>query len=105
MCPETGQVEGLLSPQLNTKVVNLFLEQLSATLALDEQAVMIWDVAGFHTSAKLRTPANISLIRLPPYSPELNLIENLWHDLKSHFWANQAYADDEALKQAAIDAR
>ena len=38
------------------------------------------------------------------HSPELNPIENLWHYLKSHFWSNRAYADDEELEQAAIDA-
>ena len=49
-------------------------------------------------------PENITIIRLPPYSPELNPIENLWHYLKSHFWSNRAYTDYEALEQAAIDA-
>jgi transposase len=104
VCPETGHAEGLLSPQLNTHIVNLFLEQFSETLAADEHAVMIWDGAGFHTSKKLRVPANVTLIRLPPYSPELNPIENLWHYLKSHFWSNRAYADYEELEQAAVDA-
>lgn len=45
-----------------------------------------------------------ALIRLPPYSPELNPVENLWHYLKSHFWSNRAYADYEELEQAAVDA-
>jgi transposase len=104
VCPETGHAEGLLSPQLNTKIVNLFLEQFSRTLAADEHAAMIWDGAGFHTSKELQVPANITLIRLPPYSPELNPIENLWHYLKSHFWSNRAYDDYEELEQAAIEA-
>jgi hypothetical protein len=47
---------------------------------------------------------NITLVQLPPYSPELNPIENLWHYLKSHFWSNRAYADYNELEQAAIDA-
>lgn len=104
VCPETGHAEGLLSPQLNTKIVNLFLEQFSQTLAPDEQVAMIWDGAGFHTSKQLKVPANVTLIRLPSYSPELNPIENLWHYLKSHFWSNRAYADYEQLEQAAVAA-
>jgi transposase len=104
VCSETGHAEGLLSPQLNTKIVSLFLEQFSRTLAADEHAAMIWDGAGFHVSHSLKVPANITLIRLPPYSPELNPIENLWHYLKSHFWSNRAYADYEELEQAAVDA-
>ena len=84
ICPETGHAEGLLSPQLNTKIVNIFLELFSRTIPDDEHAVMISDGAGFHTSGSLAVPDKITLVRLPPYSPELNPIENLWHYLKSH---------------------
>lgn len=85
VCPETGHAEGLLSPQLNTKIINLFLELFSKTIPAGEQAVMIWDGAGFHTSKQLVVPDNVTLVQLPAYSPELNPIENLWHYLKSHF--------------------
>lgn len=104
VCPQTGHAEGLLSPWLNTDVVNIFLEQFSQTLSPDEHAVMIWDGAGMHTSARLRTPTNLTLVPLPPYSPELNPIENLWHYLKSHFWSNRAYADYAELEEAAVEA-
>jgi transposase len=49
-------------------------------------------------------PHASSLVTLPPYSPELNPIENLWHYLKSHFWSNRAYDDYDALEQSAVDA-
>lgn len=104
VCPETGHSDGLLSPQLNTKIVNLFLEQFSRTLAADEHAALIWDGAGFHISGELKVPANVTIIQLPAYSPELNPIENLWHYLKSHFWSNRAYADYDELEKAAIQA-
>lgn len=104
VCPETGHAEGLLSPRLNTSVVNVLLDQFSRTLAKDEQAVVIWDGAGFHTSRTLRIPPNISIIQLPAYSPELNPIENLWHYLKSHYWSNRAYDNYEALEESAIAA-
>ena len=104
VCPETGHAEGLLSPRLNTAVVNVFLQQFSSTLADDAHAVMIWDGAGFHTSKQLRVPENITLVQLPPYSPELNPIENLWHYLKSHYWSNRAYADYAELEEAAVKA-
>ena len=104
VCPETGHAEGLLSPQLNAKIVSEFLRQFSATIPADEHAVMLWDGAGFHASHQLRVPDNVTVVTLPPYSPELNPIENLWHYLKSHCWSNRAYDDYDALEQAAVDA-
>jgi transposase len=104
VCPETGHAEGLLSPKLNTEMINVFLSQFAATLPADEHAVMVWDGAGFHRSGQLTVPPNITLIQLPPYSPELNPIENLWHYLKSHFWSNRSYEDYDALESAAIAA-
>lgn len=104
VCPETGKAEGLLSPRLNTEVVNVFLQAFSQSVAADEHAVLLWDRAGFHTSQRLRVPDNVTLLPLPAYSPELNPMENLWHYLKSHYWSNRSYADYEALEQAAIAA-
>jgi len=104
VCPETGRAEGLLSPRLNTDVVNIFLQAFSKSLPKEEHAVMIWDGAGFHTSQKLRVPANVTLIQLPAYSPELNPLENLWHYLKSHYWSNRTYANYGELETAAIAA-
>jgi len=31
----------------------------------------------------------LSLIQLPPYSPELNPVENLWHYPRAHHWSNR----------------
>ena len=84
-------------PELNTAVVNLFLEQFSRQLAPGVHAVLLWDNAGYHVSRGLVVPANVSLIGLLPYSPELNPVENLWHYLRSHHWSNRVYRDYEAL--------
>jgi transposase len=102
-CPQTGRTAGLISPHLNTEVVNVFFEQMAAEIDDDVHVVLIWDQAGFHTSAQLRPPDNITLISLPPYSPELNPMENLWHYLRSHHWSNRAYADYNALRAAVCD--
>ncbi len=101
--PQTGQAEAILAPLVNTSIINQFLEQFSRSLEPDVQAVLIWDGAGFHRSGQLVCPANVTLLRLPPYSPELNPIENLWHDLRSHCWSNRIYASYDALFDAAED--
>jgi hypothetical protein len=45
-------------------------------------------------------PANLSLIQLVPYSPELNPVENLRHYLPSRYWSLGVYRDHEALEAA-----
>jgi len=65
---------------------------------------MLWDKAGFHTANKVKIPDNVTIMPLPPYSPELNPVENLWHYLRSHYWANRIYADYNDLCRAAADA-
>jgi len=100
-CPQSGQSAGLLAPHLDTAIVNLFLKQLSAELEPGVHAIIIWDQAGYHTAKALKVPENISIIELPPYSPELNPIENLWHYLRSHYWSNRCYTDYSHLIQAA----
>ena len=65
---------------------------------------MIWDQAGFHTSNNVRVPENVSLVHLPPYSPQLNPIEKLWQYLRKHYWSNRVYENYDALRSAAIEA-
>ena len=83
-------------------MVNLFLEQFSRELPAGVHAVLIWDGAGFHIGKGLVVPGNVSLIRLPPYSPELNPMENLWHYLRSHHWSNREYEGYKGLQEEAI---
>jgi len=92
-CPATGKTTGLLSPHINGGVINVFLEQMAREVDPDVHIVMVWDQAGFHTSTHLRIPENITIVPLPPYSPELNPIENLWHYLRSHVWSNRTFDD------------
>jgi transposase len=101
VCISTGVTSALIMPELNAEVLNLFLEQLSRELPAGVHAVLIWDGAGFHTSGDLEVPSNISLILLPPYSPELNPVENLWHYLRAHHWSNRAYQDYDELESEA----
>jgi hypothetical protein len=104
VCPATGGAAGLIMPSLNMSTINDFLVELSSRLAPGVHAILIWDNAGFHTGKGVVVPPNITLLPLPPYSPELNPVENLWHYLRSHYWSLRVYKDYEALKGAAVDA-
>lgn len=101
VCPETGDIEGLFAPRVDAAIMNIFLFQMSKQLDPDVIAVLLWDQAGFHTSHDIQVPANIRILHLPPYSPELNPVENLWHYLKSHYWSNRCYKNYDAMMDAA----
>ena len=104
VCPASGRAEGLVSPALNTGVVQTFLDQLSATLPRRTHVVLVWDGAGYHSASRaLAVPANITAVTLPPYSPELNPVERLWLYLRQHYWSNRVYPDLDAVEDAAVD--
>ena len=66
---QTNQFAQLLIPHLDAKIVNKFLAQFACTLPADEQAVMIWDGAGFHVAKERCVPENVKLVKLPPTVP------------------------------------
>lgn len=97
--PATGQSVAMITPTVNTDLMNQFLAGLSGTLAGDEHAVLVLDNAGWHVAKALAIPSNITLLHLPPYSPELNSAESLWHWLRSHYLSNRIYQDYAELLQ------
>jgi len=52
---------------------------------LAEFKIIVLDNGAFHKAKTLIIPANMALIFLPPYSPELNPAENIWAILKRKF--------------------
>ena len=93
-----------MAPRLNTVVVQSFLDQLSGTIAPGVHAVLVRDGAGYHSASEaLRCPANMTLVTLPPYSPELNPVERLWLYPRQHPWSNRVYADIDAVERAAAE--
>lgn len=91
--PATGESAAMITPTVNTSLMNQFLAGLSGMLAADEHAVLVLDNAGWHVANALRVPSNITLLLLPPYSPELNPVERLWAWLRSHQLSNRVYTD------------
>lgn len=76
--------------------MNLHLAEISQAVATDAHAVLLMDRAGWHGSAKLELPANISIMLLPPKSPELNPTENTWQFMRDNWLSNRVFksADD-----------
>ncbi|HAS8133958.1 TPA: IS630 family transposase, partial [Vibrio vulnificus] len=55
------------------------------------------DGAGWHTNDIAEPFDNVSIIKLPPYSPEPNPIEQVWSGLRQHYLANPSFADYEGI--------
>ena len=70
-----------------------FLSYGAATLAPDEHAALVIDGAGWHVAGALRVPENVTLVPLPPYSPELNAIERLWQVMRDTLLSHRPFTD------------
>ncbi|RWY68528.1 hypothetical protein EHI46_24205 [Rhizobium leguminosarum] len=53
--------------------------------------LLIMDQAGWHMSNNLVVPENITVLPLPPKSPELNPVKNLWHCIRENWLSNRVF--------------
>ncbi|PWC40430.1 transposase [Azospirillum sp. TSO22-1] len=79
-------------PHCTSEAMALHLEEISRAVALGAYAVVLLDQAGWHTSTKLPIPGNITPLPLPPKSPELNPVENIWQFLRDNRLSNRVFA-------------
>ena len=79
ICPDRGVGAAVIMPTVNTEAMNEHLKEISTQVAAGAHAILICDNAGWYqTGGNLKVPDNIALPALPPYSPELNPMENVW---------------------------
>ena len=91
ICPERGKGAAWVLPYCNTLAMELHLEEISRTVAPGAHAILVLDQAGWHTTAKLTVPDNITLLPLPPRAPELNPVENIWQFMRSNWLSNRVF--------------
>ena len=104
VCPQNGQTHGCLLPWANTEVMNQYLQDFSANLEPDVQALLVMDGAGWHHAKALSIPKNVTILFLPPHSPELNPPELLWREMRQKKLSNRVFADEEELWEAVEEA-
>ncbi|TCI90780.1 IS630 family transposase [Tenacibaculum sp. M341] len=63
-----------------------------------EYKIVVIDNAGFHATKNIEIPENIYLLRIPPYTPELNPCEQVWQYIKQRF-KNQTFENIDQLKK------
>ena len=98
--PWDGSLDFMTTEKMNTENMTLFLSQVSEAYK-GEFIVMVVDGASSHRSKDLVIPENVVLIRLPPYSPELNPAEQIWNVLRRNYFANRVF---ESLNAATAQA-
>jgi len=77
VCPSTGATEALIAPYMDMEIMKEHLKLISKRTPSDRHAVIIADGAAWHQEYLADQFENITIIKLPPYSPELNPIEQV----------------------------
>jgi hypothetical protein len=105
ICPQRAVGAGLIMPYANSHAMNEHLKEISAHVVAGAHALMLCDGAGWHQiGGKLNVPDNITLMLIPPYSPELNPMENVWHYLRHNQLATLVWQSYEAIVDACVRA-
>lgn len=100
----TDNAFALVMPEVSTATMQIFLDEFAKTLAPDEHAAMFLDQAGWHGAKALKVPDNVTLVPIPPYSPQLNPAERVWEHLKERYLSLRLHADYDAIVDAACTA-
>lgn len=88
--PKNGEGFFLVLPYCNTTCMNTFLKELSATYTNDF-ILLVADGAAWHKAKTLEIPPNIEIFPLPPYTPEMNPIEQIWKELRKRGFKNEIF--------------
>ena len=98
--PWDGALDYMTAENMNTDSMSGFLAQISQSYT-DEFIIMVLDGASSHKSKDLKVPKNVSLVLLPPYSPELNPAEQIWNALRRDYFANRVFDSLAAATEQA----
>lgn len=73
-------------------MMQLHLDEISSQLPQNVHAAMLADGAGWHIANALKVPENITIIKIPSYSPELNPAEKPWQYLKDNYLSQRIFS-------------
>ena len=105
ICPARGVGAAIIAPAANSECMSLHLKEISHHISPGVVAAVICDGAGWHQAkAELEVPDNIVLLPLPPYSPALNPMENVWEYLRGNQLSAGMWDSYNAIVQACVSA-
>ena len=103
-CPERQVAAALVLPKADAEAFSPHLAEIGKQVAPNAHAVLVADGAGYHLAADIKTPDNVTLLRLPPYSPELNPMENVWGYLRQNKLAITVFEDYDHIINSCREA-
>lgn len=104
VCPDRDIGCAMILPECNSGMMQVHLSQISEHVKEGHHAIVLMDRASWHTTEALVIPSNISLMPLPPYSPELNPIEQLWQQLRKIKLSNTNFKDYDDIVESCCKA-
>ena len=105
VCPARAVGAAIIMPAANSEAMNEHLAETGTQVSAGAHAVLVCDSAGWHQpGGRLCVPDNITLLPLPPYSPELNPMENIWDYLRGNKLSMRVWDSYQAIVAACRDA-
>ena len=105
VCPDRATGAAIIMPAVNSEAMAEHLAEIARRVTEGAHAVVVCDGAGWHQPGqRLPIPDNITLLRLPPYAPELNPIELVWEYLRANKLSMVVWDSYEAILRACSDA-
>lgn len=105
VCPDRATGAAIIMPAVNAEAMAEHLAEISRRVTEGAHAVVVCDGAGWHQPGRrLVVPDNISLLRLPPYAPELNPVENVWEYLRANKLSMVVWDSYDAILEACREA-
>ena len=105
ICHDRKVGAAIIMPTVNAEAMTEHLKEINTQVDHRAHAVVVCDGAGWHQQGdRLQVPDNITLLPLPPYSPELNPMENIWDYLRGNKLSRLVWNTYEEILAACRDA-
>ncbi len=105
ICPARAVGAAIVMPWVSSEAMAIHLGEISKQVGPSAHALLVCDGAGWHQpGVRLTVPDNITLLRLLPYAPELNPMENVWAYLRGNTLSMTVWETYTTIGNACCDA-
>ena len=98
----TGDSFSLILPYCNTACMNVYLRELSQAYPNDS-ILLAMDGASWHRAKRAQIPSNIQILIIPPYTPKMNSIEQIWKEIRKRGFKNELFSTLEKVVDRLCD--